>query len=139
MTPSKELFEAVKGFAVNGDTFKVSDKVIHYDYLDHEGQYPHTCTINDFFFEVKDWAKNKGYSFVSGIDADYPDDNWNLSIKADFGMTGKPSDVYVCYIELNTHRHMYNRWVNADTEQEAVFKAAEYILNQQDKGYDDKR
>ena len=118
--PSKELFEAVKCFAVNGDTFKVNDKIIHYDYLDHKGQYQHTCTINDFFFEVKEWAlKQKQIELF----------------RVDMFVHGN------IYVLIGINNGYEDDFMNQDcenfkapTEQEAAFKAAEWILNQQDKG-----
>ena len=118
--PSKELLSAVFGKKVG----KIETKGVYLEYehwencINHQKQdisgYDITrINIYELAFRVKEWAysQEEPYELISGC------------LYAPFS-----DKQYICEI-TNEDITLY-----ADTEPEAIFKAAEWILNQQDKG-----
>lgn len=117
---SKELFDNV----FEGCVFNyVKDDVIHYsqpcDII--KGSWVESETsINDFFFDCKEWAMNKGFQIISGL-SDEP--------------AYRPQDErayskVLWYEGDDIHREYKDIYFMANTEVEAVIKASEYILKE---------
>lgn len=117
---SKELFDNV----FEGCVFNyVKDDVIHYSQpcVIMEGSWVESETsINDFFFDCKEWAMNKGFQIISGL-SDEP--------------AYRPQDErayskVLWYEGDDIHREYKDIYFTANTEVEAVIKASEYILKE---------
>ena len=116
---SKELFNNV----FEGCVFNyIKDNVIHYSQpcIIMEGSWVESETsINDFFFDCKEWAMDKGFQIISGL-SDEPayrrqDEKAYSQIRyytEDEIGNGEYEDIYFM----------------ANTEVEAVLKASEYVL-----------
>jgi hypothetical protein len=104
---SKELFEAVFGAKIMILIIvgRKNSKFIQYAY-GYTGV--HTLSVNDFFFMCKEWAALKNLSLISGR----------------YGTT----DEYFCEISEPLDEDTMNI-LYADSEQQAVFDACEWILN----------
>lgn len=116
---SRALFDNV----FEGCVFNyVKDDVIHYsqpcDII--KGSWVESETsINDFFFDCKEWAMNKGFQIISGL-SDEP--------------AYRPQDEtayskVLWYEGDDIHREYKDIYFMANTEVEAVIKASEYVLN----------
>ena len=117
---SRELFDNV----FEGCVFNyVKDDVIHYSQpcIFMEGSWVESETsINDFFFDCKEWAMNKGYQIISGL-SDEP------------AYRPKDERAYskvLWYEGDDIHREYKDMYFMANTEVEAVIKASEYILKE---------
>lgn len=97
---SKELFEAVIGVELYLD--KSFDFKLMHDLSEYDLSY------NDFFFACKKWALEQGYSCLSGKDRHLVKD-----------------ERYVC--SIGSSKVLIEDFF-ADTEQQAVFDACEWIL-----------
>ena len=112
---SKELFDNV----FEGCVFNyVKDDVIHYSQpcVIMEGSWVESETsINDFFFDCKEWAFSKGYIISSGLTPvlGVNKDGWAEVFSSSTPLDGK----------LHTFKQL--------SEPEAVFKACEWILKEQ--------
>ena len=115
---SRELFDNVfKGCVFN----YIKDGVIHYsqpcDIM--EGSWVESETsVNDFFFDCKEWAMDKGYQIISGL-SDEP------------AYRSKDERAYakvLWYEGDDIHREYKHMCFMANTEVEAVIKASEYIF-----------
>ena len=112
---SRELFEAV----FEGCVFKyVKDNVIYYSQpcVIMEGSWVESETnVNDFFFDCKEWALSKGYIISSGLTPvlGVNKDGWAEVFSSSTPLDGK----------LHTFKQL--------SEPEAVFKACEWILKEQ--------
>lgn len=120
---SKELFEAV-----------MSEKIIDYRgvFIDHiSGTYNNktildgitivaadggiiSCSVNNFFFKCKDWANKNGYRLLNGSH-DYNNQTICLIYK-DYDYIGD-----------------FCEKIKADSEQQAVFDACQWILDNKGK------
>ena len=111
---SEELFNNV----FEGCVFNyVKDNVIHYSQpcVIMEGSWVESETsINDFFFDCKEWAFSKGYIISSGLTPvlGINKDGWAEVFSSSSPLDGK----------LRTFKQL--------SEQEAVFKACEWILKE---------
>lgn len=109
---SKELFEAVmdvKKECYLQDIELIDENKIIYSYLvDEQFQEPRYDEelINDFFFKCKEWAYNKGYIIKTDIAGE-----WELYNFKNGGI-------------FDTQ--------NSSSEQQAVFNACQWILNNND-------
>ena len=114
---SKELFDNV----FEGCVFNyVKDDVIHYSQpcVIMEGSWVESETsINDFFFDCKEWAFSKGYIISSGLTPvlGINKDGWAEVFSSSTPLDGK----------LHTFKQL--------SEPEAVFKACEWILKEENK------
>lgn len=118
---SKELFEAV----FEGCVFNyVKDNIIYYSQpcVIMEGSWVESETnINDFFFDCKEWAMDKGYQIISGL-SDEP-----AYRKQDEKAYAKIN--YYAEDEIG-NREYKDMYFMANTEVEAVIKASEYVLKE---------
>lgn len=111
---SRELFDNV----FEGCVFNyIKDDVIHYSQpcVIMEGSWVESETsINDFFFDCKEWAFSKGYIISSGLTPvlGVNKDGWAEVFSSSTPLDGK----------LRTFKQL--------SEPEAVFKACEYILKE---------
>lgn len=117
---SKELFDNV----FEGCVFNyVKNDVIHYsqpcDII--EGSWVESETsINDFFFDCKEWAMNKGFQIISG-----------LSDEPAYRKQDEKAYARVLWYEGDDiHKEYKNIYFMANTEVEAVIKASEYVLDE---------
>ena len=117
---SRELFNNV----FEGCVFNyVKDNVIHYSQpcVIMEGSWVESETsINDFFFDCKEWAMNKGYQIISG-----PSDE-----PAYRPQDERAYSKVLWYEGDDIHREYKDMYIMANTEVEAVIKASEYILKE---------
>jgi len=110
---SRELFDNV----FEGCVFNyVKDNIIHYsqpcDIM--KGSWVESETsINDFFFDCKEWAMNKGFQIISGLSDEKAYAKMNYYSKDEIG-----------------NREFNLLYFTANTEVEAVIKASEYILKE---------
>lgn len=104
---TKDLFEAVFGvkIMVLSIVGRRNSKFIQYAY-GYAGV--HTLSVNDFFFMCKDWVLNKNLSLISG-------------------RYGLPYQ-HFCEISEPLDEDNINI-LYSDSEQQAVFDACEWILN----------
>ena len=103
---SKELFEAVCNCDITTDK-------------DMLGVYK-SISLNDFFFDCKEWAINKGYQIISG-----------LSDEPAYRKQDEKAYAKVLWYEgEDIHREYKDMYFMANTEVEAVIKASEYILKE---------
>jgi hypothetical protein len=111
---SKDLFEAVFGvkIMVLSIVGRRNSKFIQYAY-GYTGV--HTLSVNDFFFICKDWVL-RSHSIINSSALCIPDIN-----------DGKP--FYQCQIYKDSREKSFN----SDSEQQAVFDACEWIINNGDK------
>ena len=117
---SEELFNNV----FEGCTFScVKDNVIYYSQpcVIMEGSWVESETsINDFFFDCKEWAMNKGYQIISG-----PSNEPAYRTKDE-----RAYSKVLWYEGDDIHREYKDMYIMANTEVEAVIKASEYILKE---------
>ena len=117
---SEELFNNI----FEGCVFNyIKDNVIHYSQpcVIMEGSWVESETsINDFFFDCKEWAMNKGYQIISGL-SDEP-----AYRKQDERAYSK----VLWYEGDDIHREYKDMYFMANTEVEAVIKASEYVLKE---------
>ena len=106
MIPSKELLSEVFGFKVISVHNVNAENDIHFN-GGHKEKYPYslieptTINIYELAHKCKEWAKKKEYWAISGYD-----------------------EGYFCML----HDMPDNRFFNASTEIEAIFKACEWIV-----------
>lgn len=111
MEISKELFEAVIGDKVKYYCVNVDE--IEYDCESFDRQNPLIMMVNDFFFKCKKWASTKGYIL--------------------FSKTRLSSSLASCYFDVmgfHDYEDDYKDDFRAESEQQAVFNACMYILEQ---------
>ena len=118
---SRELFDNV----FEGCVFNyVKDNVIYYSQpcVIMEGSWVESETnVNDFFFDCKEWAMNKGFQIISGL-SDEP-----AHRKQDEKTYAKVNYYSEDGIGNREYKDMY---FMANTEIEAVIKASEYVLKE---------
>ncbi len=118
---SRELFDNV----FEGCVFNyVKDNVIHYSQpcVIMEGSWVESETnINDFFFDCKEWAMNKGYQIISG-----PSD------EPAYRKQNEKAYAHIRYYteDENGNGEYEDTYFMANTEIEAVIKASEYKLKE---------
>ena len=116
---TKELFEEIMQFKVN--EFEVHETLVKYyrqseprvDYLDNKIY--SSILINDLFFFAKEWASQLGYVIISGNRADG-------TTNYDVLTSHKDEDIEDGDATYYSQEH--------PSEQEAVFKACVWILEQ---------
>lgn len=116
---SRELFDNV----FEGCVFNyVKDDVIHYSQpcVIMKGSWVESETsINDFFFDCKEWAMDKGFQIISGLSDEpaYREQDEKAYAKINY------------YIEDEIGSREYkDMYIMSNTEVEAVIKASEYIF-----------
>lgn len=102
----------------------IKDNVIHYSQpcVIMEGSWVESETsINDFFFDCKEWAMNKGFQIISG-----------LSDEPAYRRQDEKAYAQIRYYteDENSNGEYEDMYVMANTEVEAVIKASEYILKE---------
>ena len=103
MIPSKELLSEVlndKKILLSKNDLLIGDNVLLFD---NQCNYLVNINIYELAHKCKEWAKKKEYWAISGYD-----------------------EGYFCML----HDMPDNRFFNASTEIEAIFKACEYIMEQ---------
>ena len=109
MEISKELFEAVIDDKVKYYCVDVDE--IEYDYESFDRQNPLIMAVNDFFFKCKEWASKKGCIL--------------------FSKTRLSSSLASCYFDVmgfNDYEDDFKNDFRAESEQQAVFDACQWIL-----------
>ena len=118
---SKELFNNV----FEGSVFNyIKDNVIYYSQpcVIMEGSWVESETsVNDFFFDCKEWAMNKGFQIISG-----------LSDEPAYRKQDEKAYAQIRYYfeDENGNGEYEDTYIMANTEVEAVIKASEYVLKE---------
>ena len=122
---SKELLSEILGFEVSGFCLALNETFIEV----YDDSRDERISIYELAFECKKWAFLKWYDIETSINSLGLDENGN--------------PIYVGYAFLSSmkdkehiiDRNKYIKEFEANSEPEAVFKACEWILENQNKGY----
>ena len=121
---SKELLSKILGFEVSGFYLAPNKTFIEaYDEARDE-----RISIYELAFECKKWAYLKWYDIETSINSSGLDENGN-PIYFGYAFLSSMKDK-----EQILDRNMYIKEFEANSESEAVFKACEWILENQNKG-----
>ena len=122
MKISKELLSKALDKEVSmWDKDEIKDNVLEIGiHLPSGGRLYKELNIYEFGFKLKEWAKNEGYTIISGYDNDYMGEKYNKRV---FG--------YCCQIQ---DKEFNIKDFYEDNEINTIIKACQYILDKKIKG-----